>query len=58
MTSTICQSPPLILRRHDHLAMGLDAKSTETSFRVAQHLQRRITHMGDHSAATVRRMRR
>ena len=40
-----------ILRRHDNLTAGLDAKSIETFFRVVAHLERRIPHMGDDSAA-------
>jgi DNA-binding MarR family transcriptional regulator len=38
-----------ILRRHDNLTAGLDAKSIETFFRVVEHLERRIPHMGDNS---------
>jgi DNA-binding MarR family transcriptional regulator len=40
-----------ILRRHDNLTAGLDAKSIETFFRVVAHLERRIPHMGDDFAA-------
>jgi DNA-binding MarR family transcriptional regulator len=39
-----------VLRRHDNLTAGLDAKSIETFFRVVQHLERRIPHMADPSA--------
>jgi DNA-binding MarR family transcriptional regulator len=41
-----------ILRRHDNLTKGLDAKSIETFFRVVEHLEHRIPHMGDHSSAS------
>ncbi len=41
-----------ILRRHDNLTAGLDAKSIETFFRVVEHLERRIPHMGDKFAAS------
>ncbi|KJC40419.1 hypothetical protein UP09_23310 [Bradyrhizobium sp. LTSP885] len=39
-----------ILRRHDNLTTGLDAKSIDTFFRVVAHLEQRIPHMGDESA--------
>lgn len=41
-----------ILRRHDNLTAGLDARSIETFFRVVQHLEARIPHMADPSAAS------
>jgi DNA-binding MarR family transcriptional regulator len=41
-----------ILRRHDNLTAGLDAKSIETFFRVVQHLERRIPHMTDPTAVS------
>jgi DNA-binding MarR family transcriptional regulator len=41
-----------ILRRHGNLTAGLDAKSIETFFRVVAHLEQRIPHMGDDSAAS------
>jgi len=42
-----------ILRRHDNLTAGLDAKSMETFFRVVEHLERRIPHMGVQSASST-----
>jgi DNA-binding MarR family transcriptional regulator len=39
-----------VLRRHDNLTEGLDQKSIETFLRVAEHLERRIAHMGDKNA--------
>jgi DNA-binding MarR family transcriptional regulator len=41
-----------VLRRHDNLTDGLDAKSIETFFHVLRHLERRMGHMGDPSEAT------
>jgi DNA-binding MarR family transcriptional regulator len=41
-----------ILRRHDNLTAGLDARSIETFFRVVQHLEARIPHMADPSAVS------
>jgi DNA-binding MarR family transcriptional regulator len=41
-----------ILRRHDNLTAGLDARSIATFFRVVEHLERRIPHMGDNSVAS------
>jgi len=41
-----------VLRRHDNLTGGLDAKSIETFFHVLRHLERRMAHMGDPSEAT------
>src|ERR1700749_4612846 len=41
-----------VLRRHDNLTEGLDQKSIETFFHVLRHLERRMAHMGDPSAAT------
>jgi DNA-binding MarR family transcriptional regulator len=41
-----------ILRRHDNLTAGLDAKSIETFFRVVAHLEQRIPHMADPSAVS------
>jgi len=38
-----------ILRRHDNLTAGLDAKSIETFFPVVQHLEGRIPHLADPS---------
>ncbi|MBV8925958.1 MAG: MarR family transcriptional regulator [Bradyrhizobium sp.] len=40
-----------VLRRHDNLTAGLDAKSIETFFRVVRHLESRIPHMAGPSAA-------
>lgn len=40
-----------VLRRHDNLTAGLDARSIETFFHVLRHLERRMTHMGDPSKA-------
>jgi DNA-binding MarR family transcriptional regulator len=45
------QSIDEVLRRHDNLTDGLDAESIETFFHVLQHLERRMTHMGDPSEA-------
>ena len=39
-----------VLRRHDNLTAGLDAKSIETFLRVTAHLEARISHMGEESA--------
>jgi DNA-binding MarR family transcriptional regulator len=39
-----------VLRRHDNLTAGLDAKSIETFLRVTAHLETRIAHMGEESA--------
>jgi DNA-binding MarR family transcriptional regulator len=39
-----------IIRRHDNLTAGLDAKAIETFFRVVKHLEQRIPHMGDGSS--------
>ena len=41
-----------VLRRHDNLTDGLDAKSIKTFFHVLRHLDRRMSHMGDPSEAT------
>jgi DNA-binding MarR family transcriptional regulator len=46
------QSFDEVLRRHDNLTEGLDAKSIETFFHVLRHLERRMSHMGDPSEAT------
>jgi len=39
-----------VLARHDNLTAGLDHQSIENFLRVASHLERRISHMGDTSA--------
>jgi DNA-binding MarR family transcriptional regulator len=39
-----------VLRRHDNLTAGLDAASIETFLRVANHLEKRIVHMGAQSS--------
>jgi len=52
-TALLNRSFDEILRRHDNLTAGLDAKSMETFFRVVEHLERRIPHMGDPSAAST-----
>jgi len=39
-----------VLRRHDNLTAGLDARSIETFLRVTAHLESRIAHMGEESA--------
>jgi DNA-binding MarR family transcriptional regulator len=39
-----------IIRRHDNLTAGLDAKAIETFFRVVKHLEQRIPHMSDGSS--------
>ena len=49
-TALLDRSFDEVLRRHDNLTAGLDAKSLETFFRVVEHLERRIPHMGDPSA--------
>src|SRR6201999_4108807 len=49
-TALLDRSFDEILRRHDNLTAGLDAKSLETFFRVVEHLERHIPHMGDPSA--------
>jgi len=51
-TALLNRSFDEILRRHDNLTAGLDAKSMETFFRVVEHLERRIPHMSDPSAAS------
>lgn len=51
-TALLDRSFDEILRRHDNLTTGLDAKSIETFFRVVQHLERRIPHMADPSAVS------
>jgi DNA-binding MarR family transcriptional regulator len=38
-----------VLRRHDNLTAGLDAKSVETLLRVVRHLESRIPHMSEES---------
>lgn len=63
-TELLDRSLSEILRRHDNLTAGLDAKSVETFLRVIRHLEDRIPHMGDqsdlpHSShAPVKRIRR
>jgi DNA-binding MarR family transcriptional regulator len=53
-----------VLRRHDNLASGLDAKSVETFLRVVNHLEGRIAHMSEDSdlpysrRAPVKRIKR
>ena len=39
-----------VLRRHDNLTAGLDTPSIETFLRVANHLEKRITHMSEESS--------
>jgi DNA-binding MarR family transcriptional regulator len=51
-TALLDRSFDEILRRHDNLTAGLDAKSIETFFRVVQHLEQRIPHMADPSAVS------
>lgn len=36
-----------ILRRHDNLTAGLDARTLDTFFAVVKHIEQRISHMGD-----------
>ncbi|WP_192859689.1 MarR family winged helix-turn-helix transcriptional regulator [Bradyrhizobium sp. DOA9] len=43
-----------VLRRHDNLTAGLDGESMRSFFRVMEHLERRIAHMADDSAAHSR----
>jgi DNA-binding MarR family transcriptional regulator len=38
-----------ILRRHDNLTAGLDAKALDAFFGVVNHIEERISHMGDQS---------
>jgi DNA-binding MarR family transcriptional regulator len=53
-----------VLRRHDNLTSGLDAKSVEIFFRVVNHLEGRIAHMGEDASlpyskrAPVKRIKR
>jgi DNA-binding MarR family transcriptional regulator len=49
-TALLDRSFDEVLRRHDNLTAGLDAKSIEIFFRVVEHLERRIPHMSDPSA--------
>lgn len=51
-TALLDRSFDEILRRHDNLTAGLDAESMETFFRVVEHLESRIPHMGDQSTAS------
>ena len=51
-TALLDRSFDEIIRRHDNLTAGLDAKSIETFFRVVQHLEQRISHMADPSAVS------
>jgi DNA-binding MarR family transcriptional regulator len=41
-----------VLRRHDNLTAGIDARSMETFFDVVHQLERRIAHMGDGNASS------
>jgi DNA-binding MarR family transcriptional regulator len=52
-TALLDRSFDEVLRRHDNLTAGLDAKSIETFFRVVQHLERRIPHMADPAAVPL-----
>lgn len=40
-----------VVRRHDNLTAGLDAKSVETFLEVLRHLEQRIPHMADKSGS-------
>jgi DNA-binding MarR family transcriptional regulator len=51
-TALLDRSFDEILRRHDNLTAGLDARSIETFFRVVRHLEQRIPHMADPSAVS------
>ncbi len=42
-----------ILRRHSNLTAGLDASTLDTFFRVVDHIEHRIPHMGDPSAGAA-----
>lgn len=42
-----------ILRRHSNLTAGLDASTLDTFFRVVDHIEHRIPHMGDQSGSAA-----